>query len=117
MILNGVLKTSLSSNSAFSGYISTTTPPITSSTTVISKIPVNTELVDSSNEFNLSNNTFTPASSGIYEIELQINVQSAALTLGQSLNTAPCGLVDQSSGLYITRWQYPENTLPNNMVF
>lgn len=106
---NGVIKIQLNDQSSFSGYTSINV----AIAPTITKVIMNTKLVDKGNEYNTSTGVFTPLTSGIYVYEMQINIVSAD---GISANDSSygsgagdqgiMGFVDASTSKWIGRLQF-----------
>jgi hypothetical protein len=103
---NGVVKTSASSSSSFSGYISANFSNTTTGT--IEKIIVDNEQVDFANEYNTTTGLFTPAASGTYVFEIQITASQAGAinTYGDVGDACVVGLVDGTTNTWVGRFNF-----------
>lgn len=70
---NGVVKIQLNDQSSFSGYTGINVAIVPA----ITKVIMNTKLVDKGNEYNTSIGVFTPLTSNIYVYEMQVKIVSA----------------------------------------
>ncbi len=110
----GVIKRSLTEGSAFGGTLAKDLI-VEASTTNITKIIVQTEYLDRSNEYDPATGEFIPLSSGVYlfEMELTFSAPNSPTSYGETgSDRAVMGLVDKATGQWIGRYNFQPSLDP-----
>jgi hypothetical protein len=100
---NGVLKTSISSSSNVTGYLTSNIPL---RNTVVTRVIAHNVLIDSNTEYNNTTGIFIPKESGVYEYEIGLNVTTV------NDNRLVVGFQTVSNNSWIARNNFPTYTTP-----
>lgn len=103
---NGVIKRSILSSSFFRGYLSSDFT--TESESKVYKIDTFAEIDQSNNDFDKTNNYFTPAVTGLYNIVMTTSISATESSNNQTINVV-LGLADVETNKWVMRFSIPRS--------